>query len=143
MNSLARATTLSGDPRQLGTTGAGGSEGLYLLHHQVARQSKWMDCVETIRGWTKELPDWDEDEIEVPTKEAMRRAISTALGLCDHGWPEPTRAVPDGEGGVVFEHRDDGLYEALTISESDFAQLDRFVDSRLVKSLRFSITRFL
>lgn len=142
MTNLAFNTTLSAfDPPR--TTGAAVDEGLLGVEEEVAPESGWMDCVETIRGWLRDVPDWEEDGIEVPTRSTMRRAIGAALALRAKGWANPTRTIPNGEGGIVFELRGDGVYEALTITDAELAELDQFVGSRLVNSIRVPFTRLL
>jgi hypothetical protein len=93
----------------------------------------WMTCVAHVRDWCSSPPDWDEG-IEVPSRTTLRLAEEIALVLRRRGMPAPSRVLPDGEGGVVFERREGDLYEALNVFSDGSVGLKRFRSGRMISS---------
>ena len=66
-----------------------------------------------------------------PTGEAIRKAYKFVKYMRDEGWPLPTGIVPDGEGGIAFENRQDPLYQRIEIDDRGVAYLVTFRDCML------------
>jgi len=73
----------------------------------------------------------DEDGLEFPSKKACASAVELAAYLRDDGGPLPTGVIPDGEGGIVFENKQDPSYQCFEIDENGLIVLLTFRDCKL------------
>ncbi len=103
----------------------------------------WAACLATLREWITAASTWDEDGVVPPSPQTIRFAMRFAARLRDEGTPGPTRVVPDGEGGLVFERREGRLFETFTVTAGTTVELDRYRDSRLLSSEEFPLVAFL
>ena len=62
-------------------------------------------------GWNTR--EFDEEGVEPPSREIVRLAIDLAERFRDAGFPAPDSVVPDPNGGIVFERRENGLTEVF------------------------------
>ena len=50
----------------------------------------------------------------------------------------PLRVVPDGEGGISFERRDEIRFQSLDVLQDGSIELHTFRDCRLVSKVRYN-----
>lgn len=99
-------------------------------------------------GWDKlidhRLIEWgsnpsqlEDDGIEVPSRESIKIACQLAYVMRNNESPFPTRIVPNGEGGIVFERMKGQTFITIEIDENGSLEITEFIDSRLVCRQRF------
>jgi len=92
------------------------------------------------------LIDWglnpsfeDEDGLVMPTGLAVAKASELVTNLRNQGWSLPTGVIPDGEGGIVFENKQDPFYSRLEIDENGLIMLLTFRDCKLLSQLNVEL----
>ena len=55
------------------------------------------------------------------------------MRLRDAGWAAPLRVVPDGDGGIAFEHRAGECFESLELTADGQVELIRFLKSKVMQ----------
>ena len=79
------------------------------------------------------LPDM-EDDLRPPTRDVISGAIELAEEMAKAGNPPPSRVIPNGEGGLIFERYSyPNVYQALEILEDLTMELRTYQDSKLVR----------
>ena len=79
-----------------------------------------------LRGWNRIIDDqliqWGatgvevpEDDFVEPSHEVIHFACSIAQRMRDGGLAPPLRVVPDGEGGISFERREQARFFSLNV----------------------------
>jgi hypothetical protein len=89
--------------------------------------------------WTVSLDEWamqpgarDEDGLTSPSLRAIERARRILRQLLESAKPEPNSVIEDGNGGIVLNHRSNGVHEKIHVSSEGSAEYQRFEHSRLV-----------
>jgi len=78
----------------------------------------------------------EEEGLEPPSIEIIQRAVQIASTLSETGVPSPLRVVMNGEGGIIFEWRDQKTFSTLEITKERHLELCRFDECRLVERER-------
>jgi hypothetical protein len=79
-------------------------------------------------------PDQLEDEgVEPPAKEIIQGAILLARAFRDNGYPPPDSVVPDPNGGIVFERREQDVAEVFHLWDDGTVEYRRFHGTQLVE----------
>ena len=73
----------------------------------------------------------DEDGLEVPSIETIRRANQIARRLDPMIGVSELRGVPDAHGGIVLERRCGNLFESIRVSADGTAERCVFDNGRL------------
>jgi hypothetical protein len=73
----------------------------------------------------------DEEGLIAPSRETIRIACRIAAEMRNHGLPSPTRVVPDGDGGIVFELVVGSSLEVMHIYSESRVELLYFRDAKL------------
>ena len=97
--------------------------------------SGWQKVIdEELLNWCVQgLPDL-EDDLQPPTRDVLVAAIEVAEKMRSLGAPPPSRLVPNGEGGVIFERYvyPQQIYQAFEIFKDLTTELRTYKDSKLV-----------
>lgn len=81
-----------------------------------------------------------EDEgIVPPSYPIVRKALSFSHTLMARGWAAPLRVVPNAEGGVVFERKDNDFFEEIEIDLDGTAEIRAFRDFKLIVRKPFTL----
>jgi len=65
----------------------------------------WIRIIDNVLvEWGRDAGSLQDDEVTVPSRHAIARAIELAQALRQAGLPAPARVAPDGDGGIVFEY---------------------------------------
>ena len=83
--------------------------------------------------WGRDPSQLEDDDIEAPSGEIISIACQLAYDMRNNDLPFPTRIVPNGEGGIVFERIDGLVFETMEIDDSGSIESTTFIDSRLVR----------
>jgi hypothetical protein len=82
--------------------------------------------------WGLDVHDFEDEGIPPPTRETLSLAGRIAIAMCDDGCPPPTRVVPDAHGGVVFERRQEEVFETIRISSDGRTEYCVFENAQLM-----------
>lgn len=77
-----------------------------------------------------------EDDLQPPTRDTLVAAIQVADKMRAVGAPPPSRVLPNGEGGIIFERfvYPQQIYQAFEIFKDLTTELRTYKDSKLVES---------
>lgn len=94
-------------------------------------QPDWRCVTETINEWRGKAGLHDEDGIEWPDADVIDLGYGLAMSLQNRGFRAPTRCVPNGEGGIVFEYQHERELETIEIEAEGTIDICRFSDTKL------------
>ena len=83
--------------------------------------------------------DFEAEGFIGPTSEAIRKAYRIVANMRQQLWPLPTGVIPDGEGGIVFENRQQLLYQRMEIDQNGETSLATFNNANLFDRCRIDI----
>lgn len=105
-----------------------------------ALRDKWTKLIDyTLIEWGLNPADFEDEGTMAPTREAVCKACDVARIMQSREWPLPTGVIPDGEGGIVFENRNDPLYQRLEILSDGSMNLVTFHDCTFQSSIPVEI----
>ncbi len=132
MQSLEQSKTISEPMSSVIDTGAVYEETLSSGESHQERLA-WERLIDgQLIEWGRNPEQLEDDDIEAPSREIISVASTLALTMCRHEMPAPSRIAPDGEGGIVFEHREGRDFETFEIHEDGSIEYLAFHDSQLV-----------
>ncbi len=132
MQSLERSKTISEPMSSVIDTGAVYEEALSSGESHQERLA-WARIIDgQLIEWGGNPEQLEDDDIEAPSREVISVASSLALMMRNRAMPAPSRVAPDGEGGIVFEHREGPDFETFEIHEDGSIEYLAFHDSQLV-----------
>ena len=71
---------------------------------QSANAEGWKKAINIhLRNWWHGVPGLEEEGLISPTRAAVDAAIKISESLAEQSLEPPSRIVPNGEGGLVFE----------------------------------------
>jgi hypothetical protein len=117
----------------VGTSAAVG--GLLIDPPDSARAAWSALILERLVDWDGAGGPADADGFEPPLEAVVTLAHRLATRMKNNGDPPPDRVVPDGDGGLTFERRDGGRFQALHVYDDLTVELDTFENGRLLKSV--------
>ena len=94
-------------------------------------QSDWQSLTDTLREWRGKHRFRDEDDIEWPGSAVIDLGQALATSLQNQGLRAPTRCVPNGEGGIVFEYQHERQLQTIEIEAVGTVEICRFSDTKL------------
>ena len=126
------AAVLSGEPMPVFAT-ANVQEADLAEMEQVRRNRKdWNRFIDgTLVEWGRDTTALEDEDFIPPNPDVIDLACKVAMDFRDRGDVPPTRVVPDGEGGISFEHVEDELSVSLNIYANKSIEMLIFDDCRL------------
>lgn len=104
----------------------------------VKRRQRWQEIIDRrLIEWGCDPTQLEEDGLETPSKRTIAFAIVTAQVMRDGNLVAPSCVVPDAQGGIVFERRQDSVFESVRISIDGIIDVSQFENGELVR--RFQI----
>ena len=100
-----------------------------------AHREGWQRIIdEYLVEWGRNPAFLNDDEIVAPSLSVISYACQIAVDLRDAEPPppSPSRAVPDGEGGIAFERRVGDCFQSLEIREDRTIELVTFRNCKIV-----------
>lgn len=96
---------LSEDTARTVSTGAAQDDSFaHDAYERAAVVDAWQKVIDSkLIEWGRDPEAIAEDDLIPPSRFAVHNAIDLAKQLSQQGWAPPMRAVPDGDGGIVFE----------------------------------------
>lgn len=93
----------------------------------------WQDFIKTkLLAWLQEPGQIADEGVDAPSPKILRLAIDYAEKLRDEGYPPPASIVPDANGGIVFERRQNGYSEVVHVWDDGIVELQLFHGTRLI-----------
>ncbi len=106
-----------------------------------ARHAGWEDSINNkLIEWGRSPGRIDEDDLEMPSLTAVEQASKLALRFRDNDALPPERALPDGEGGIVFERNAGNVLEVIEFRFDGTTEYTRFEDCQLQVRRTFSLS---
>lgn len=100
---------------------------------RTATQALWPEEIDhRLQAWEQDPDQLQDEGVEAPSREIVRLARRCARHLCERGAPAPSRVVPDGDGGIIFEWLQRPTVESIEIADDEMIEYLRFVESCLV-----------
>ena len=94
----------------------------------------WQDLIDyKLLEWGRNPDQFDDENVEPPTRSTILLAIALAQALSDLGVPPADSVVPDPNGGIVFDRREGEAYEVFHIWEDGTVEYHRFLGTSLVE----------
>jgi hypothetical protein len=135
MATVEAELTLTGPAETPVQTGTLTDDGLMVakpLH--VGYKEAWRQTLEKVSMMRFiRFPDLEDEGLKPPVSRAIAKATAIINSMLAGTYPPPTRVIPDGEGGIVFERWDKkGDGQRIVVSAVGIAELSTFEGSRLV-----------
>ena len=86
--------------------------------------------------WGRNPHVLEHDDVSPPSGQTISLACQVAVTMRDDGEPAPTRVVPNGNGGIVFERNVGPAFLTIEIDEDGSVEYAAFVNSKLVSRQR-------
>lgn len=99
--------------------------------------AEWTRIHGLLSDWSRKQVGRDEDGIDWPAPAILDVAINLARLLEGRGLSPPTRVVPNGEEGVVFEFQHERQLQTIEVDAEGCIELCRFEDAKLTDRKRF------
>lgn len=137
--------TLTGEPRQMVTSGAATDESLATngRHKEKQRQeyrTAWQNVIfDKLIQWGQNPTSLDDGLIIPPTRPAVDVASQLALFLRDKEAPPPQRVAPDGDGGIVFDRWSGTTSVSFEISSAGTIEFVELRNHRVVSRSPISL----
>ena len=112
-----------------------GAEPVSALHARELNESRaaWQDSIDNkLIEWGRSPGRIEEEDLEMPSSAAVRRASELATYLRDIGAPHPRLVVPNGEGGIVFERSAGRVFETIEFHSNGTMEVAYFEDHQLL-----------
>ncbi len=109
-----------------------------LRDHDIDLQTQWQSLIDhTLIEWGRNPAQLEDEGVEPPNAETIAVAIDLARAVLKQaGLRPPDSVVPDANGGIVFEWREDGVSRLYHLWDAETIEYQRFDGTRLVKRLR-------
>ena len=101
---------------------------------QASNRDAWQKLIDyQLIEWGWNTEDFDDEGIEPPTRDTIQLAIALAEGLRDNGLIAPDSVVPDANGGLVFERRENDVAEVFHVWDDGTVEYQCFHGTRLIE----------
>ncbi len=101
-------------------------------------REKWQELIDRkLIEWGRDPSQFDDEGVEPPSREIIRLAIALAEQFRDDGLTPPDSVVPDANGGIVFERRENDVSEVFHVWDDGTVEYQRFHGTRLVERWTF------
>lgn len=144
---VADRTSFAFDPPPLAVETNADKESLITRGADNEARDQWQRLIDhELTEWELDPARFDDDGIEPPSRQIIRLAIALAEGFRDEGLPAPDSVVPDPNGGIVFErrenvpvaevglvvrHSNDSVFAAQSVKGNRIQEVDRCIFIRV------------
>lgn len=91
----------------------------------------WRSIIdEHLVEWGRDPSQLEDDGVTAPTAVALKAAVAVALFMRDAGEHAPSRVVPSGDGGVIFESDLGTEFVSLEVLKDGALEFNGFRDGR-------------
>ncbi len=98
------------------------------------RREAWQRLIDRkLLEWLHDPNQLEDEGIDAPTATIIRLSLDLAERFREEALPAPDSIVPDPNGGVVFERREDEVSEVLHIWDDGSVEYMRFRGTQLVE----------
>jgi len=101
------------------------------------RREAWQEMIDQyLVEWGRDPAALEDEGVIPPSRRVINRASTLAMLYRDSNNPAPSRVVPNGDGGIVFERGDRSWFQVIEIHADCSVELISFKSSRLVSRRR-------
>ena len=101
---------------------------------KVQSRQRWQELIDgKLIAWLQDPAQLADDGLEPPTGRTLRLAIDYAEKYRDKSILPPSSIVPDPNGGIVFELRQNGASEVIHFWDDGTVEYQRFCGTSLVE----------
>ncbi len=98
-----------------------------------AARTAWQRLIDfSLIEWGRDPDRFTDEGVEAPDGQIIALAIAVAERYRDQGYAAPDSVVPDPNGGIVFERRENGSSEVIHVWDDGHVEYMRFEGTRLV-----------
>ena len=94
---------------------------------------RWQTLIDRMIDWGWNQGEFEDEGIEPPNREVVRLAILLAQRFKEERFRPPDSVVPDPNGGIVFELRENGDCEVWHVWDDGVIEYQRFQGTHLVE----------
>lgn len=103
----------------------------------------WRRAVRLLRSWMWGMPIIEEEGLVPPSQEVIDVAIKVAHQFSEQGMDAPSRVIPNGEGGIMFERYlqsgDSRVLETVEVFSDRQVEFSKYDNSSLKETYFLSI----
>ena len=100
----------------------------------VSYHDAWQRLIDDkLMKWLHDPSQLDDDGVDAPTGTILRLVIDHAERFRDQALPPPDSIVPDCNGGVVFERREDDVVEVFHFWQDGTLEYQQFRGTTLIE----------
>ena len=135
MSVIDASATLSATPFSSLPTGVAPDSRLASRCIPAGSREGWNQVLDTLIEWGTNPVALEDDGLQPPTPAAIDRACKLALACRDRGLVSPQQVLPDGDGGLAFQHGAEDWSESLNIYSDASVEWIRFKNNRVAARL--------
>lgn len=99
-----------------------------------ATKKAWQRIIDDqLIEWGRAPAHFVDEGVEPLTGEAIRLSIAWAQAFRDNGFPPPDSVLPDPNGGIVFERRENDMSEVFHVWDDGTVEYRRLQGARLIE----------
>lgn len=98
----------------------------------------WLFVFDALVAWGTHPERFEDDGVDPPSPAAISNAAKVATKLRELEADPPTRIVPNGDGGIVFESQRAHEFETIEIDSAGEIEARVFENSRLIERRRLN-----
>jgi hypothetical protein len=100
---------------------------------KAVERRRWDEIIDQrLIEWGRDPSQLNDDGVVPPARDVVRRACQLAAAMRDSGLPAPSRVVPSGEGGIVFERQVGPTFTAIEVQHDGTIEVRAFHKSKMV-----------
>ncbi|MBM4061052.1 MAG: hypothetical protein FJ265_08140 [Planctomycetes bacterium] len=103
-------------------------------------QDEWDPTFEKLQAWLADPTALADDDVDPPAPETIRLAIAIAGQRRARARPAPTRLMPNGEAGIVFEWSAGNSTSTWEIDRRHQLEITFYVEGERTTRERFDLT---
>ncbi|GMU82709.1 MAG: hypothetical protein IT450_15500 [Phycisphaerales bacterium] len=103
------------------------------------RREAWRRLIDfTLVEWGRDPQAMEDDDVIPPSQNSVSHSIRLASQLAENDAPPPTRVVPNGDGGIVFERIRGEIAETIEVESDGSLYFTLCQGSRLVHRAKWA-----
>lgn len=110
-----------------------------ILSLETINQKAWRETIDKLAGWQWDIEELYDEGIIPPSEGIIQTAIGLSFRLNEEGYVAPSSVVPDGDGGVVFTHRNGVITKKIHLWDDGSICLSEYEDASLVRRTKLPL----
>ncbi len=110
-----------------------------ILSLEKINPKAWQEIIDKLVGWQWDIEQLDDEGVTPPSEGIVQIAIGLAERLDEEGYVAPSSVVPDGDGGVVFTHRNGDIIKKIHLWDDGSICLSEYESTSLIRRTNLSL----